>query len=453
MSLTDARRAARDGQWYSRSDFIEHYGGQCGERMWAMATPAPIESNVRRLTQQFNSLGSPSVQPTDRSSFDGRHIQGNNTDALYRRTVQSGDVPQPTEPTANDSQQGNQHSVDLNSGVVQPAARSGDVSQRSHSAASDSFRDVPQPGNQAADQSNIAVIQLIDIAYTGQGGKHAGNKQRELRTRLLDRGEYEHDLTRGAWDWKSVIGAQLPDVQKLLVGSGIVKFSFKLLSGVTDANYMTRDAGYRHVFEIKRVDGSCYHLHFHKDGKHDSPSCFPCPAAVNDSRATQPDAKPYQRHHIDYTNDITVVNSAVETPVIGRNETVLALSLMVGAVLALSPDDTAVDIAIDITDGQSFNWRRWLQNKLSQEIVNDGLAKVFVVRQKSDKETYIACCRTDKTYTMNIVRGGKHKLCTPPSQDDWTTNAIFKSPWFIPYDWMMLHENHNVQSTVPQPLC
>ena len=51
------------------------------------------------------------------------------------------------------------------------------------------------------------------------------------------------------------------NMQRILAGEGIAKFRFRLLKGVQDPNYVSKDSGERHVFEILRVDGSAYHLH------------------------------------------------------------------------------------------------------------------------------------------------------------------------------------------------
>ena len=108
--------------------------------------------------------------------------------------------------------------------------------------------------------------------------------------------------------------------------------------------------------------------------------------------------------------------------------------------------DIGVDIAIDITDGQSFKWRRWMTEQLSVDVTGTGIVKVFVVRRSPVNAIQIACCRTDKTYTITTVpESKKAKYSTSQIQIDWTREPIFRSPWFIREDWIIFREKLNVQ--------
>jgi hypothetical protein len=55
-----------------------------------------------------------------------------------------------------------------------------------------------------------------------------------------------------------------------MIGTGIVSFKFRLLQGERDHNYIKKDSGEKHVFEITTLDGSRWQLHYHKNGKQDS---------------------------------------------------------------------------------------------------------------------------------------------------------------------------------------
>ena len=59
-----------------------------------------------------------------------------------------------------------------------------------------------------------------------------------------------------------------------VVGTGVCKFTFRLLPDVRDPNCITIDSWERHVFEVTRTDGSAVHLHFHKNGRCDKPESF-----------------------------------------------------------------------------------------------------------------------------------------------------------------------------------
>ena len=367
----------------------------------------------------------------------------------------------------------NQSAGDANRSVIQPAvqsdlirserstsaSRSSDVTQPTNAAASAPPSDLPLHCNQSAGDTNSSVIQpaarsdgVIEITNTKQGGKKmwgqvAWAKQRELRKQLLthrtdSQRKYEYDLTHDGFNWQAVIRSLKPDVHKLLSGTGIIKFSFKLLSGVIDTNYVHYDAGYRHVFEIERKDGTCYHLHFHRNCTCDSPLLIKSAAAVNDSGDTLHVSEPKQKFNINYDRDtLSKIESSWEIPTISKNETLMALSLMLEACTPWG------DIAIDITDGESFNWRRWMTKERSLEVTGTGIVKVFVVRRSAGNAIQIACCRTDKTFTITTVPRNKNKYSTSQSQNHWTSEPIFSSPWIIRKDWIRFREEPNVQSS------
>ena len=377
-------RQAKDGCRYSREQFYQHYGLNMFERQWNAASPSDV------------------VQLTD----------------------------SPADDTTSD-------------------APPSDVLQLTDSPADDTPSDVPQQGNPPADDpistgSRVHTNMHMLTAYPvmpKMGGRQACEKQRELRQLLLGQDAYDHDLTQGSWPWQAILRAQPLHLQQLLVGPGIQKFSFRLLPGVMDSNYARIDAGYRHVFEIQRVDGSCYHLHYHKNGKCDPPSLFSgAHNQVPGSGASQPaDAAPYQLHNIDYSGDGPVVRNTAEiqmdTPTIGRNETLMACTLILKACMSL--DAIGVDIAVDITDGQTFAWRRWMRIQVgASEMIGPGLVKLFVVRWGHDDRLQIACCRTDNLYTLMPVSGSRSWMSEP--HRDWRNATIFRSPWVIPHDWMKL---------------
>ena len=125
------------------------------------------------------------------------------------------------------------------------------------------------------------------------GGRAACQKQRVLRTRCFDTGDWDVDLTHDAWDWRSMLRGLARSVREDIVGPGITKFAFRLLRNVRDHNWSRLDSGENHVFEITRVDGSTCHLHFHKNGKLDPPTfVVPETAAASNRGVAQPARTP-----------------------------------------------------------------------------------------------------------------------------------------------------------------
>ena len=70
---------------------------------------------------------------------------------------------------------------------------------------------------------------------------------------------------------------------RLLVGPGVVKFSFRLLQNARDPNYCKIDSGERHVFEIVSADGTRWQLHYHKNGSMDKPVHIPPPSSMSNA--------------------------------------------------------------------------------------------------------------------------------------------------------------------------
>ena len=192
----------------------------------------------------------------------------------------------------------------------------------------------------------------------GLGGKQACIIQRNLRKQCLDQGIWEIDLTETDVDWRALLRAQPPGMRSRLLGLGIIKFTFRLLPLVHDSNYAKLDSGERHVFEITRVDGSTAHLHFHKNGKMDDPIVhqprhlvaeeFPVASSTDIVRADAQNEVLFSQKDMFDTNLHYLI---------GRSEAVLALNEILGSM--------GDRLAVDISDGMAFDWRRWLLN-LSQ---------------------------------------------------------------------------------------
>ena len=245
----------------------------------------------------------------------------------------------------------------------------------------------------------------------GMGGKVACAKQRELRQVCLQNGLFEIDITETWPSWRAVLRALPRNMQQLIIGNGIARVKFRLLEGVRDSNYAKMDSGERHVFEILRVDTSRVHLHYHKNGSLDDPVLFDAgrwpselrvPQNAN-SGASQPTAP-----------DIQLNPSQA---VIGRREAVLALNLLLNQYWNNGAG------AVDITDGNGFDWRRFVQNTMEHlEITAMELEKVFALRRADSGSPQLAFCTTGTTWKIMDPTQKVYKNTRLPGLQDISSN-------------------------------
>jgi hypothetical protein len=138
-----------------------------------------------------------------------------------------------------------------------------------------------RPGLRAAEDAIVPLnpapqIMLTAETFTsmtplpGVGGKMAWKKMQECRSHCFRHRLWELDLHESnEFPWRHVLRA-LPERTALaMIGPGIVTFKFRLLQGEPDHNYIKKDSGEKHVFEITTLDGFRWQLHFHKNGKQD----------------------------------------------------------------------------------------------------------------------------------------------------------------------------------------
>ena len=118
-------------------------------------------------------------------------------------------------------------------------------------------------------------------------------------------------------------------------------------------------------------------------------------------------------------------------------------------------------ISVDITEGQTFVWRRWMSNIRGpslRNMIGKGIAKMFVVAAENNDQGIIACCRVDGTYMLRDLTVGDGE-----TRHDWTNGwvlnddgtAIHKdwmkhiimcgSPWVVPHNWMVEHHGWEPQ--------
>ena len=237
----------------------------------------------------------------------------------------------------------------------------------------------------------------------GCGGKAANVEQKSLRAHCFANGLWEIDLSDSTYDWRQLLKSMPEAKSRLLLGAGVVKFSFRLLQNVRDPNYIKIDSGERHIFEIVCADGERWQLHFHKNGSMDNPVRIPpassMPQAVlhgqpmNNTLCSA--ARPaHEKGRTWHLHDILDSTCQDNLPV-GRHEVHMALTSILQS---HSPQESP--FAVDITATTAFPWHRWLRNVVpNRELVGSGIVKVFALCQTSILEAQIVFCHPDDTYT------------------------------------------------------
>ena len=359
------KRQALDREWYTYDDFCDFYGAEEGPRLWDASLPAGNEG------RDVEPLAVTSVPPASSilSWLDNTSHSSVEPPAAVMHTR------------------------------VAPDTNSGPTSTC----------------------ENRTVFTLAQLNQTEQvpgfGGKAANRKQRSMREELLPRGIYDYDLTNDDWNWKQILKALPPNVQRNVVGAGIVRFSFRLLQNEMDPNYRGKiDSGERHVFQIDRADGSAVHLHFHKNGKMDAPKIL---EGACDSGAIPPAATFKQEH---------LLPPNTKTTLIGRNEAHISFLNIMGHSKKIG--------ALDVTDEVGFAWTRFLQNQFQKhEMIGPGIVKALVARFQCDDDPSLVLCRSDDRYVVITPASNSKRLCI---YDAWRAHPMFKNVAAATTPWMQI---------------
>jgi hypothetical protein len=192
---------------------------------------------------------------------------------------------------------------------------------------------------------------------SGHGGRFACTRQRELRAELLQSGTFEHDLTHEDWPWRDVIRSLRQDLRTTLVGPGVTLFTFKLVLGEMDQNYVKiptceADTGERHVFHIQRADNVAHHLHYHPNGKLDDPVKSQHNITVQN---TLPGGYIIRQEHFtsdDYNGALQPVDfdeRCITGPRVGRREAASACTILLDAC-----GGQRRAVSVDVTDEIAF---------------------------------------------------------------------------------------------------
>ena len=268
-------------------------------------------------------------------------------------------------------------------------------------------------------------MQQVEVVKN-MGGKAACQKQRELRQECLESGVYEIDVTHTWPEWRPVLRALPTNLQQMIIGNGIAQVKFRLLEGKLDPNYFRKnDSGERHVFEIKRVDGSYVHLHYHKNGKLDDPVVhgtidLPQNASSGASQPTAPSDEP-----------------SPSEPIIGRKEAVMALSILLNNCWRNENSG-----AVDITDGHAFDWRRFIDNSMEQRQIDAmDIERVFALKSSEDFESHkIAFCTRGTSWTLMDPTQKNYKNTRHPALEemdgDWRAERVFVHAKTVDKNWM-----------------
>jgi hypothetical protein len=270
---------------------------------------------------------------------------------------------------------------------------------------------------------------IRNLPYRGNfGGRQASIHQRELRKSCLFGKVWEVDLTGQEDTWPYYFRSMDVTRMNSIVGPlGIKKFTFKLLSGVKDANYMTNDSGEKHVFEATRVDESRVQLHYRGSGRLDNHTEIPRPAA----------------YPVQVDDRLPRGGITQPAPVIGRPEVANALMEIMTEYCG-SPSGRA---AVDITGPCGFDWRRWLGDIAHGERFREGgVDAVFVVQSSPVKKLGIAICRPNgsaivlKPEKQWYPGGMDREPCYTSLPGNWRDDATLKEAPCCTKEWMQIRE-------------
>ncbi len=383
---------ALDGELYTFPEFEEWYGEQHARRCWSEAVDRhqPLSPNVSHLAAP-HSVSPPVAPPVaPQESALATSTQG----WLSRLPAQVPWTPPSIAAQPDDS-----------SGCDAPQYPQG----------TDLVQQVP-------DQSSMTTVLTVDglermPVQAGVGRKTACKWQRDLRTRCMNTGLYEIDITDSKeFNWRALLRAQPEGVRSRLVGEGVASFAFVLLRNALDHNYAKIDSGERHEFELTQVNGDRYHLHFHKNGRSDAPRFLPSRSAAQPSAIPTPPVASNQ--------------------LIGRREAALAMDRLLGHTFG-RPSKAA---SIDITDVVAFPWMRWLDNFMEKRAVLRGqVERVLIVRWRAlDAYPNLVVCRCDNTFVVLHPHMGREVPLPAEECTNWRQISLLVDAVSVRTSWLRI---------------
>ena len=270
------------------------------------------------------------------------------------------------------------------------------------------------------------------------GGKAAYQTQQGLRKLCLENDIWEIDLNQDRYwvqsqgkyfSWKNTILAMPPATRADIIGGGITGFVFKLLHNVKDTNYPTEksiasDTGERHVFECACVDGTLWHLHYHKNGTLDAPYRIPPLSSIwhlSTRRCQVP---------IVFSLE-DIFDSTPETQIpLGTGELVIALTNI------CSDQDV-----YDITDMQAVHWHRWLralEPTTAAEYIGPGIERVYAYNRSQGPTLVLA--RSDNIAKSVYYSQSSKKKWRPHdyTSTNWRTDSLFSMTVIATTSWLRI---------------
>jgi hypothetical protein len=270
----------------------------------------------------------------------------------------------------------------------------------------------------------------------GMGGKAANRKQKELRALLLATDDVrEMDLTESNFNWKAVLKSLSTPVAMDIVGTGVCKFAFRVLPDTRDHNYIKKDSGERHVFEVVRTDGSAVHLHYHKSGKCDQPESFNrVPVEIGAAEPDRVGANAIRARPATFDEIVRSGVQAGDNLPMGRTEVTTAIQTL----LQVTRQGVHIE-AVNITDGIALSWQRFLRNCVqNREIIRNGISAAYVVQTPHDGPQFVFC-HPDSNYTRISIRGTDTRM-EHSEGSRWQDLAMLQRPVYFNKSWMQIRD-------------
>ena len=267
-------------------------------------------------------------------------------------------------------------------------------------------------------------------------GSRAAVEQRRLRAIVIGSADplRRVDMTATAFDWRAMLKS-LPG-GAMVVGCGVTACNFRLLPLVMDQNYVKKDSGERHVFEIVRADASRVLLHFHKTGSADPPEIIPgdAPMAVYLARPDNAGVLSICEPPMTHQALSALTEPGEKSAPLGRNEATMALQTLLNGRVGVETIGS-----INITDGRAFPWTRFLKNQVQcLELVGPGIERVYAARLWAADGPVLLICRSGGSYVKMPVDKKNANIFFDGVNAQWRNLVILQDAGHVDVTWMQL---------------
>ena len=227
----------------------------------------------------------------------------------------------------------------------------------------------------------------------------------------------------------------MPDATRAdIIGGGITGFVFKLLHNVKDTNYPKKDSlpdtGERHVFECTCVDGTLWHLHYHKHGGLDLPYVIPPLSSIWHVSTRRCQVSIFDSQHLVFSlEDIFQSTPEAQIP-LGTRE-------LVDALTKICSDQRVYDI----TDMQAVHWHRWLRAlgpTKAAEYIGPGIERVYAYNRSRVPTLVLA--RSDNIATFVDYSYSSNGKWRPQyyTSTNWRTDSLLSTPIIANTSWLRI---------------